>query len=261
MDPDGTFRTYEKRLGPLPPIRRRQLLEGDWSAVTGQFFKAFRNEPGHWASHVQRVEVPRGTKYFRCLDWGHQKPGVCYWIARLPDGHLYVHQEYKFIELTVAAVARRIVQLTRELDRQVPGGVQCSYTVVDPAMGNKTGSVGESMMETLTRHGVPCQRADNERVLGWQRFQHWLELAPDGRPWLLIDPRCPYLVESLPTLVSDRHDADDVDTEGDDHGADAIRYGLMSRPLPTRASGREQYPPGSFGWWHQWMQRRERGLH
>lgn len=38
MDPDGTFTTYEKRLWRLPPQRRKQLLDGDWSAVVGQFF-------------------------------------------------------------------------------------------------------------------------------------------------------------------------------------------------------------------------------
>lgn len=49
MDADGTFTTYESRLYMLDPDRRRQLLEGDWSSIVGQFFQQFTEE-----THVRR---------------------------------------------------------------------------------------------------------------------------------------------------------------------------------------------------------------
>ena len=41
MDADGTFATYETRLWMYEEARRKQLLEGDWSVVEGQFFGSF----------------------------------------------------------------------------------------------------------------------------------------------------------------------------------------------------------------------------
>lgn len=41
MDADGSFRRYEARLAQYDPVRRRQMLEGDWSAREGQFFREF----------------------------------------------------------------------------------------------------------------------------------------------------------------------------------------------------------------------------
>lgn len=41
MDADGTFETYETRLWMYGESRRKQLLDGDWSAMVGQFFPTF----------------------------------------------------------------------------------------------------------------------------------------------------------------------------------------------------------------------------
>lgn len=41
MDADGSYRTYEKRLYAYDAERRKQLLDGDWSATVGQFFRKF----------------------------------------------------------------------------------------------------------------------------------------------------------------------------------------------------------------------------
>ena len=47
------------------------------------------------------------------------------------------------------------------------------------------------------------------------------------RPWLTIHPRCKYLIRTLPLMVQDTHDAEDLDSESDDHACDAVRYLLM----------------------------------
>lgn len=41
MDADGTYTTYEKRLWMYTPARRKQLLNGDWSSIVGQFFTSY----------------------------------------------------------------------------------------------------------------------------------------------------------------------------------------------------------------------------
>jgi hypothetical protein len=56
-----------------------------------------------------------------------------------------------------------------------------------------------------------------------------------------MDPSCRYLLRTLPIQEQSPHDADDVDTHGDDHGVDALRYLANSRPSPTRS--RADAPP------------------
>ena len=251
MDPDGTWTKYARRLKGYGPERARQMLDGDWDAIAGQFFSEFRRD-----LHVQDLGQPSGVQWFRCMDWGYNQPGVCYWVACLPDGRLYVAHEYVFRQTLVSAVAVEIRRQTALM-----GSPHIRYTVADGHMFDMTGT-GETMAETSARSGVTLLRADNSkgsRIQGWQRLRHWLALAPDGRPWLVIHPRCTYLIRSLPALVSDRVVPDDVDTHGDDHGGDAIRMGVMSRPSPTiQSDGDTPPPPNSWGWWRQWHDRQSR---
>lgn len=41
MSVDGSFSAYEERLHMFEPERRKQLLDGDWDAIVGQFFLEF----------------------------------------------------------------------------------------------------------------------------------------------------------------------------------------------------------------------------
>ena len=108
------------------------------------------------------------------------------------------------------------------------------YTSADPAMWIRSGESGESIAETFSRAGWPLRRAKNERVNGWQRVRSWLKPDGTGAPPLQVSAEnCPYLCRTLPQLLSDEHKPEDVDTAGEDHAADALRYGLMSRPFRT----------------------------
>jgi hypothetical protein len=235
MDPDGTYTTYEDRLYAYDDERRRQLLHGDWSALAGQFFPEFSA-----ATHVQTLEIPPGCKIERWIDWGYDPhPGVCHWVACLPNGRLYVFYEWKFNgkaarqKLVASEVARHIQRYTREDVLPLARATRVTKTIADPSMFSGDGHSGESYAETFARQGVPLRKGDNERVMGWGRLRHWFRPAPDGHPWILYHPRCAYAIRTIPGLVRDRSDADDVDTSGEDHAADCNRYGVMDRPTPT----------------------------
>jgi hypothetical protein len=47
---------------------------------------------------------------------------------------------------------------------------------------------------------------------------------PDGQPGLLIFETCFNLARTLPALVYDKVQIEDVDTDGEDHAYDALRY-------------------------------------
>lgn len=247
MDPDGTFRRYEKRLGPMPAERRRQLLEGDWDAVAGQFFSSWRAD-----KHVVDLgPIDRDVRRICGLDWGYNAPGCCLWVACLPDGRYYVEHEYKFNgtaeRQTVKEVAAEIHRRSKAL-----GLARTPYVAMDPATKQHTGQVGESILETFQRYRVPAEASNNDRKNGWQRIQELLRDAPDGQPWLQVHPSCRYLIRTLPAAVQDDHEPDDVDTEGDDHALDALRYWAMSRPV-ARGGGRQKPKPKE--WSLAWLTR------
>lgn len=241
MDADGSYLTYEKRLFMYSRQRRRQLLNGDWTAITGQFFEEFEvpTKDRPYTRHVDILDIPPGCKIERWIDWGYSpNPGVCHWVACFPNGRLYVFAEWVFNgqgkQLLVAGkVADRIRRMT--VDEIVPGTKgKLSKSIGDPSMWAKDGHTGESYEETFRRNGVRMIQADNDRVQGWGRFRHWLLRHPEGGSWLMYHPDCTYAIRTIPSLVHDETNPDDVDTTGEDHAGDADRYGVMGRPSPTK---------------------------
>ena len=47
---------------------------------------------------------------------------------------------------------------------------------------------------------------------------------------------CKHFIRTIPLLQYDEHKPEDLETEGEDHIADAWRYFLMSRPIKPRVS-------------------------
>lgn len=234
MDPDGTYTNYEERLYDYSRERRRQLLNGDWRAITGQFFTEWSE-----SRHVAVLDIPAGVKIERWVDWGYDpNPGVCHWVACFPNGRLYVFAEWVFNghnkQLLIASkVADKINKFTREEVLPATGG-RISRSIGDPSMFAKDGHTGESYADTFRRNGVNLQPADNDRVLGWGRFRHWLAKHPESGYWIMYHPDCKYAIRTIPSLVHSKVDPEDVDTDGEDHAADADRYGVMARPSPTK---------------------------
>lgn len=237
MDPDGTYTDYEDRLFAYDPERRRQLLLGDWSALAGQFFPEFSVH-----RHVASLPIPSGSRIERWVDWGYAPHyGMCLWVAIFPNGRLYVFAEFKFngeharTKLVAAQVAQRIKELTNtEIAAILLGQPRISKSVGDPSMWSADGHSGEDYAETFRRNGVSMIKADNDRVMGWGRLRHWFNNAPDSQPWLMIHPSCTTTIRTVPGLVRDKNDPDDIDTTGEDHPADCLRYGVMARPTPRR---------------------------
>lgn len=227
--------TYVANLMALPPELRRAHLEGDWDALAGQYFQEFRRQ-----KHTCKpFEIPQDWKRFRSMDWGYNDPCCVLWHAVGPENRVYTYRELYVTQTLARDVADRV--------RDLSHGEKISYTVASPDMWQTRGThdiEGENIAEIFTGHGVPLMKADNSRVIGWQQMHEFMADAPDGDPrWVIFDT-CENLIRTLPLLTHDEHKPEDVSDGCEDHAPEAARYGLMSRPAPSRAKKEREYI-----WW------------
>ena len=217
-------RLYVTALENLPEPLRRAHLDGDWDVLAGQYFGEFSR-----SRHVvESFTVPKSWRRFRAMDWGYNDPCAVLWFAVAPGGRVYAYREYYERKVLSSETARRIRHLT--------GEETVAYTAASPdAWQNRGMSAsgelsGMSIAEVFAHGGVPLLKADNARIAGWQRVREYLAEADDGQPRLLIFRNCENLIRTLPALTFDERFVEDVSPACEDHAAEALRYGLMSRP-------------------------------
>lgn len=219
---------YLDTLKNLPEHLRRAHLEGDWDVLAGQYFSEFSRD----RHVVQPFAVPGNWRRFAAMDWGFNDPCCVLWFAVSPESRVYVYRELYERKRLSSWIAGRI--------RQLSAGERMAYTVASPDAWQKrglqqTGEIaGESIAEVFGACGVPLLKADNSRIAGWQRIREYLAAAGDGQPRLAIMANCENLIRTLPLLTYDAQDAEDVSDACEDHAAEALRYGLMSRPVQAR---------------------------
>jgi hypothetical protein len=187
------------------------------------------------------------------LDWGgsgpSSSPGCVLWGAALPDNRAHIFDELKMMRLSIQEAAEQIRERTLG-DWKMPGmpTIYC-----DPALKIKTGQIGEDYIQTFARYRVILTPVSNAREAGWQRVHEALRAGPNGQPWLTVHPRCKYLIRTIPAMVQDDHNLEDLDTDSDDHACDALRYMLMGglRALGPTVAREIEYPVNSHGWWQK----------
>ena len=63
-----------------------------------------------------------------------------------------------------------------------------------------------------------------------------LAFDENGYPMMYIFRNCKAFIRTIPLLQYDKHKPEDLDTEGEDHVADEVRYFCMSRPIKPRVA-------------------------
>ena len=245
MQPD-----YIKQLEALPPKIREAWLNGSWDVYMGQFFEDFYNFPDHYADRVgthviDPFEIPDGWKIYRSFDWGYNKPFSCGWWAVDYDGVAYrilelygctgtPNEGVKWTPPKVFAEIHRIETEHRWLaGKKIIG-------IADPAIWDA--ETGESIADVAAKHQVFFTPGDNKRIPGWMQVHYRLAFDDNGFPMMYVFSNCKAFIRTIPLLQYDEHKPEDLDTDGEDHVADEVRYFCMSRPIKPRiASQPDEY--------------------
>lgn len=216
---------YRKDLLKRDPATRKALLDGDWDVFEGQAFGQFMR-----GQHtIPPFTIPAHWQRWRAVDWGYSAPWCCLWLAKDPDtGRVYVYRELYRAGLTDRQQAREIRAHTLET---------VAYTLADPSMWTKKNQEDKtfSTADEYAAEKVLLTKADNDRLTGKRKLNTLLDPLPDEKPGILVFETCHNLIRTLPALVYDKTNVEDVDTDGEDHAYDALRYGLTRvnpRPRP-----------------------------
>ena len=178
------------------------------------------------------------TKLERWIVWGYTKPGYCAWAAVLPSGKIHIVSEWLFRETVASDVAKEILDRTRDVTALLVAkrhDVRNGKSVGSSDMWPKEDAeYTESTAGMFAKQKLALTRGSENRLGGWQRLRHWLRLAPDFSPWLQLSASCTYALRTLPFLIADADNPEDLPMKGEnDQVATALRIGVMARPTPT----------------------------
>lgn len=238
--------------------RRKAWLYGDWDIVAGGAFEDV------WGQHliIPRFKVPRHWKVTRSFDWGSAKPFSVGWHAHangeevvLEDGTTWcppkgtvirVFEWYGSpdgmpglntgIKMGSTKIAENILRLETEL-------VQAGWLAempkpgpADNAIFDETDPGTPSIASKMADAGVYWERSNKSpgsRIRGLQLWRDrmeaskdWLENREDVPAWF-VTANCRAAIASIPAIVRDPKNPDDVDTEQEDHLFDEGRYEIL----------------------------------
>jgi hypothetical protein len=224
---------YEMELLDKPQHIRKAILDGDWYVTAGAYFEH------EWDARIHVVRpfaIPGNWTRFRAGDYGYNKPSCILWFAVDYDANLVVYRELYVKRHTSEMLAHRIRELEQDADEWDPERGSRLSGYLDPSCWSRTGHTGPSIAEEMISLGVRWAPADNDRIAGWQQVRKRL-IARGGKdftvPGVRIFENCHNLKRTLPSLQPDDSKPEDMATTGEDHAADALRYGCMSRQIAS----------------------------
>ena len=254
---------YVKQLEALPPKLRQAWLEGRWDVFEGAFFEEFRTTPDpqechdagitteealqehRWTHVIKPFDIPSGWKIYRSYDFGFGKPFACNWYAIDYDGVAYMILELygctgtpnEGVKWSPEKQFKEIARIEQEhpylKGRRIQG-------VADPSIWD--GSRGIAIIEEAEKQHLWFDKGVNDRIPGWMQIHERLKFDEYGKSMLYIFENCKDTIRTIPLMMYDEHKVEDLDTDGEDHICDSLRYFCMQHVIAPRII-KENYKP------------------
>ncbi|EFL51736.1 protein of unknown function DUF264 [Solidesulfovibrio fructosivorans JJ]] len=237
---------YAKRLDALPEPYRTAYRDGDWDVFMGQAFAFSRR------LHVVKPRpVPETAPLFMTFDWGYGAPFSVGWWWVDGEGRLLRFAEWygtngspnQGLRLTDSRIADGIRE--RETRHGIAGraitrlaGPDCFAKKPD----YRGGGQGPSTAEVFAAAGVFLAPGDPSRTAKIRQFHERLRPRDHGPPMLQVYDVCEHFIRTIPLLVTDRRNVEDIDTTGEDHIYDEACHVCMARPLAPGGGETETRP-------------------
>lgn len=229
--------SYWNMLNTLPEALRKPFRYGDWNVFIGQAFMEFSS-----VNHVvkETMTAPEGAPLYMTMDWGFGAPFSIGWWWVDNDGRVYRFMEwYGFtgtpnqgLRLTDSQIAEGIVE--REERANLTG--KSIIRLANPDAFNKKpdyrgGGQGKSTAEVFSDYKIYLTPGDPSRALKIRQFRERLRVRPGEAPMMMVYPNCVQFIRTIPSIVMDKNNIEDVDTTCEDHIYDEAALIGMARPL------------------------------
>ena len=204
--------SYYQNLLNLPEKRRKAYLEWNRDVFAWQYFNMFNR-----AVHVIDPIIPRNVKKrIICLDYWYTAPSAVYRLALTHDDKVICYREFYSPWFTYKKLALQIKALTPE-DEKIDD------IICDPAYINKTSESNETTLaQEFASVWLIVSPGNNDRIAWWMRIRDLLNIYEDPNTKkktsnLKICSNCINLIRTLPALVHDDSNVEDVNTKWEDH--------------------------------------------
>lgn len=227
---------YKERLKGMPEKLRKIWYYGDWDVFDGMYFSNFESnktymeeEPFHIPSHIGRGNIYGSYDYGYGLN-GKSSFGLWYLDhAKVPHR---IAMRY-ITGLTADEQADDVYDWIRSFP--FTDGITPTIIWYDNNMDNRQGvdkddwSPIDYFKNRFRKHSIRWQTANKSRKNGWQIMLNYFSLdvntgAPKMRYWPQFNGT---FEDTIPLLMHNDNDPDDVLKCDDDHVADECRYGLV----------------------------------
>lgn len=239
---DPTYRNRIRGLGNAALVKAFE--KGDWDAVVGSFLEGVWDEDVH---AVDPFPIPSSWKVWRSMDWGFARPYSVHWYAMDQDGVVYIWRElYGWggkanvgTREQASAVAKKIKDIEQHDERL---GYEYRMNPADSAIFAEIGS-SKSIGKIFRDNGikwVEAYKGPRSRINGAQLV---VEMLKSGR--LKVFKTCRHWIRTVPALMPDDNNPEDVNTSQEDHAWDDTRYALLQTrraPDPEQKSDDPEEP-------------------
>ena len=228
--PEGAF---DRLLSNLSEEEKRARGEGEFIALTGLVYAGFRN-----TIHVKHLQPQGNMMTVACMDHGLRNPTAWLWFQVDFDGNFYFLKEHYQSELLVSEHAN----VVRTIESAQPL-LKPSYRIGDPSIQNRNPMNGQSVQTEYANYGIHIGLGNNDMQAGINRVAELFSRIP---PAIFIDPSCRQLIREIRRYrwddwasrkASSSKGLKTIPKKKDDHALDAMRYGIMSRPLSDSGRG------------------------
>lgn len=240
---DDAYKAQLESYKELAPYYYQVYVLNEWGSAAGACFPEFRNNPNPeraWTHVIHPFAIPDNWRIYRSFDFGYSKPFSVGWWAADHDGRVYrILELYGSngepnvgIKWDPHQIAEHIAEI--EDTHSMLKGKRING-VADPSIWDA--SRGQSVAEMMEKHRIYFDPGDNKRIPGKMQVHYRLAFDDNGIPMMYIFDTCKAFIRTLPELIYDEHKPEDVDTDGEDHCFDEVRYLCQMNPItpPVRA--------------------------
>lgn len=230
--------TYMSILNNLPEDLKRAHRDGDWDALSGQYFREFSRQ----VHVIDPFIIPDDWYRYITIDYGLDK-FAAYFIAVDHEENCYVYKEIYEENLIISDAAAL-------LKETICPNESIRYIYGPPDLEARRQDTGKSALQIFIENDIVIVTTRNDRIPGWLCIKEMLkvrkvtdritgEVSRDAQLKFFSNVRS--LIKNLPMVQRDEKNPNDCSKEPHEltHGPDALRY-FCSKFLEKRKFAAEQ---------------------